>query len=119
MKFVMSRSRSFKGEIATFRRAARQRFLAAEHLMRGDLNLDAIYLAGYSVECILKALILENTAIRERESVFQRITKGSAMHSPEVLGVFLKDAGTPIPPDLKVLSDPWIGHRHSGMKHVE
>jgi hypothetical protein len=106
----MGKPRTFKGEIATFRRVAKQRFLSAEYLERGGYNLDAIYLAGYSVECILKALILENTAVGERESVFQRITKGAAMHSPEVLGALLKDVGAPIPSDLKerIRSLDWL-----------
>jgi HEPN domain-containing protein len=98
---LMAKPREMNGEIATFRRAAKQRVLSAEHLMRSDYNLDATYLAGYSVECILKALILQNTPVSKREEVYQKITKGSAMHNPEILGVFLAEAGTPIPPHLK------------------
>ena len=56
--FFMGKPRTFKGEIATFRRVAKQRFLSAEYLERGGYNLDAIYLAGYSVECILERVSL-------------------------------------------------------------
>jgi HEPN domain-containing protein len=39
-------------------RAALQRFEDAEFLLEGNRTTGAVYLAGYSVECILKALIL-------------------------------------------------------------
>jgi hypothetical protein len=84
-------------QIATFRRAAKQRFTSAELLLRGDCTLDAIYLAGYSVECILKALILKQTSLGKQAELFGIITKGSAMHSPDVLNVLLKQQGSPLP----------------------
>jgi HEPN domain-containing protein len=41
-----------------FLRAAGQRLAAAKFLLRGGFNRDALYLAGYTVECSLKAVIL-------------------------------------------------------------
>lgn len=41
-----------------FYRAANQRFEDAEFLLSVGRTTAAVYLAGYSVECILKALIL-------------------------------------------------------------
>jgi HEPN domain-containing protein len=47
-------------------RAAIQRLDAAQALFKLHMNLDAIYLAGYSVECALKSLILERTAASDK-----------------------------------------------------
>ena len=44
-----------------FLKAASQRFTTAETLLRLSLTLDAHYIGGYTVECALKALILEKT----------------------------------------------------------
>jgi HEPN domain-containing protein len=83
-----------------FRRAARQRLNTAEFLFRRSYNLDAMYLAGYTIECALKALILEVTPAQDRPATFTKITAGSQMHYPETLGGILKDLGHPIPLQL-------------------
>ncbi len=44
-----------------FQKAAGQRLTAAETLLRETLTLDAQYIGGYTVECTLKALIMELT----------------------------------------------------------
>ena len=54
-------------EVQRFMRAASQRYTAAELLLREGLNLEAMYLAGYVVECSLKALILAHTPQRRRK----------------------------------------------------
>ena len=41
-----------------FYRAAKQRFEDAELLLKEDRTTGAVYLAGYGVECMLKALLL-------------------------------------------------------------
>lgn len=46
------------GSCTHFQRAAGQRFTTAEFLLRHRYALDAMYLAGYTIECTLKALIL-------------------------------------------------------------
>lgn len=68
--------------------------------MNNRYNLDAMYLAGYAVECTLKALILELTPIGDKADTLKKITSGKKMHSPEVLGSILKDLGSPIPIEL-------------------
>ena len=45
-------------EARPFYRSARQRFEDAEFLLAAERTTGAIYLAGYGVECMLKALIL-------------------------------------------------------------
>jgi hypothetical protein len=44
-----------------FYRVAQQRFVDAQILQRAGRTTGAIYLAGYGVECILKALVLNST----------------------------------------------------------
>jgi HEPN domain-containing protein len=81
-----------------FQRAAAQRLTTAEFLLQNRYNLDAMYLAGYTVECSLKALILESTSPPELPATIQRITTGSAMHRTEVLIGELRDRGIALPP---------------------
>ena len=80
-----------------FQKATRQRLTAAEFLLDNRYNLDAMYLAGYTVECSLKALILHSTPTGEQTAMLMKISTGSAMHNPETLGAILKDLGRPIP----------------------
>jgi HEPN domain-containing protein len=83
-----------------FQRAAQQRLTTAEFLLENDYNLDAMYLAGYAVECTLKALILEITPAAERAEMLKKISSGKKMHDAEILGGILKDRGRPIPLEL-------------------
>ena len=83
-----------------FQRAARQRLTTAEFLLQNRYNLDAKYLAGYTIECSLKALILETTLPKDRAMTLKRISSGKKTHEPEILGGILKDLGRPIPLEL-------------------
>lgn len=83
-----------------FRRAAEQRFTTAEFLWNRDYTLDALYLAGYAVECILKSMVMHFTPEIDQESTFQRLKSGAKMHYPEQLKEELKDLGYPMPPEL-------------------
>lgn len=47
-------------EVRRFRRAANERFESAEILHANARRTDAVYLAGYGVECMLKALLLSH-----------------------------------------------------------
>jgi HEPN domain-containing protein len=83
-----------------FQRAALQRLTTARFLLQNRYNLDALYLAGYTVECSLKALILETTPASDRPDVLKKISSGNKMHDAEILGGILKELGHPIPLDL-------------------
>ena len=83
-----------------FQRAAMQRLTTAEFLLQNRYNLDAMYLAGYAVECTLKALILDSTSVADQSNRLKEISTGKKMHNLEVLGAILKDLGRPIPLDL-------------------
>jgi hypothetical protein len=80
-----------------FQKAARQRLTIAEFLFKYDYTLDAAYLAGYTVECSLKALILRLTPARKRPEMFKKISAGEKMHDPETLNGILKDLKNPLP----------------------
>ena len=86
-------------ESRTFYRAAKQRFEDADFLLRvgADQHTTAsVYLAGYSVECILKSLLLaESTSVRGRQIV--SLFRGRAAHDFEWLRQQLMKAGVKIP----------------------
>ena len=83
-----------------FQHAAKQRLTTAEFLLQYRYNLDAMYLAGYTVECTLKALILEVTPAQDQADTLKKISSGKKMHDAEILGGILKDLGHPIPLEL-------------------
>jgi HEPN domain-containing protein len=63
-----------------FLRAGRQRLQAAEILKDSGIHLEAIYLAGYTIECSLKAVIVENTPSGKRSALMETITRGVKAH---------------------------------------
>lgn len=63
-------------------RAARQRLTAAEHLLRHRYTLEAMYLAGYTIEFSLRALILKCTSEPKRPEILKKIASGGKMHNP-------------------------------------
>ncbi|MGB2610173.1 MAG: HEPN domain-containing protein [Isosphaeraceae bacterium] len=83
-----------------FQKAAAQRLTTAETLLREKHTLDAQYLGGYTVECSLKALILELTPVTDKEEKLKEITAGARMHRPEMLLGELRNLGVSLPLDL-------------------
>lgn len=71
-----------------FQRAAAPRFATAEFQLANTYTLDAQYLAGYTVECSLKALILEITRAADRSDQLDKMCSGAKMHRPEVCSTF-------------------------------
>ena len=77
-----------------FLKVALQRLTAAEEIMETlRLTLEAQYIGGYSVECSLKALILEKTVEPDRPAVLDRLTHGATYHRAEVLLDRLRERG--------------------------
>lgn len=69
-----------------FLKVGLQRLAVANEIM--DIlqrTLEAQYIGGYSVECSLKALILEKTAEMDRPAVLEGLTRGATYHRAEVL----------------------------------
>ena len=57
-------------------------------------------MAGYTIECSLKALIIELTPDADKSDKLERITKTATMHRPEVLLGKLRDLGASLPLNL-------------------
>ena len=83
-----------------FQKAAAQRLITAETLLREKLTLDAQYIGGYVVECSLKALILVLTPDADKPDMLRRITSGARMHRSDVLLGELRNMGIALPLDL-------------------
>lgn len=66
-------------EARRFHRCAQQRYSEAEVLLRAGYTTGAVYLAGYGVECMLKALILATTPIHETTAVLSTF-RGTKAH---------------------------------------
>ena len=66
-------------------------------LLREKLTLDAQYIGGYTVECTLKALIMELTPDPDKPDKLRRITSGARMHRPDVLLGELRNLGAALP----------------------
>ena len=65
-------------EARPYYQSAKQRFLDAEFLLAAGRTTGAMYLAGYSVECLLKCLILERTPAGRRAKVVDSFRGGKA-----------------------------------------
>lgn len=85
-----------------FERVAKQRLAAAEFLLQHGYNLDSMYLAGYGVECALKALILAWTPRGQRADMLAKITRGQSMHQAETLLEILFSQGRTLSRALKM-----------------
>lgn len=87
-------------EARQFYQAARQRLDDAHFLMEGERTTGAIYLAGYSVECMLKALILSLAARTKRRAVLEAF-RGSKAHDYNWLRTkYFKSGGQQFPADI-------------------
>lgn len=64
--------------------AAKERLRDAEALLSAGRRTGAVYLAGYTVECTLKALLLDNLAGRLRKDLLKRF-RGRLAHDLEWL----------------------------------
>jgi HEPN domain-containing protein len=81
-----------------FLHVALQRLTAAEEFMqKTKWTLEVQYIAGYSVECSLKALILEKTNEQDRVELLEKITRGARWHQYETLRELLQQRGIVIP----------------------
>jgi HEPN domain-containing protein len=66
-------------EARRFYRCAQHRHSEAEVLLRAGHTTGAVYLAGYGVECMLKALILAATPVHGTNAVLKTF-RGNAAH---------------------------------------
>lgn len=84
-------------DIRKYRRASGQRLESAEILLRTGRYHDSMYLAGYVVECALKAVILARTPVSQRKVTLIKIGLGQKAHDFEYLKEILRNAGCTLP----------------------
>ncbi len=98
----------------SFWRAATQRRDTAVFLLRSmepGRYLDSVYLAGYAVECALKALILKRTLPPQRRVILDELTSGAQGHNLDFLVRILRAKGCSPPKEIRealvVLNREW------------
>ena len=80
-----------------FYRSARQRLEDAQFLLEAERTTGAVYLAGYSVECMLKALVLSVAPAGERDEVLASF-RGARAHDYDWLKArYFERGGAPFP----------------------
>ncbi|MEO6809472.1 MAG: HEPN domain-containing protein [Isosphaeraceae bacterium] len=83
-----------------FYRCSDRRIVEARILRKADQTTGAVYLAGYSVECILKALILETLASHSRDKML-KLFRGHLAHNFEWLREqYLLNGGSRFPANI-------------------
>src|SRR5437899_9599964 len=88
------------GEARPYYQAAKQRFEDARFLLEADRTTGAIYLAGYCVECMLKALILATLAKGKRAEMLATF-RGSRAHDYDWLKArYFENGGQPFPKNV-------------------
>jgi hypothetical protein len=85
-----------------FYRAARQRLDDASLLIELDRTTAAVYLAGYSVECMLKALILSTVASRRETEILETFRGGQAHSYDWLIRLYRQNGGTQVPRTIAV-----------------
>lgn len=107
-------------DIKAFRRAASQRLETARFLLdsRSRQHLDAVYLAGYAVECALKALILARTPQGSRSKVCEELTSGARSHDFAVLRRVLMTRGCSPPPEIRGALDSLKQEWRTDLRYV-
>jgi HEPN domain-containing protein len=80
-----------------FFRRATQRRDEARVLFKSELHTGAVYLAGYGVECMLKALILEIT-LPARDDEVLALFRGAKAHDYNQLKAWYRERGGAVPP---------------------
>lgn len=74
-----------KRKIPDFRRAAHQHLEAGRVLLEsGGFRLQAMYLAGYAVECALKAMLVSRTPLKRQPQLIDSF-RGAVSHDYEHL----------------------------------
>ena len=97
-------------EARSYYQAAHQRLLDGRFLLEGSRTTAAVYLTGYGVECMLKALILSAVPARRRTNILASF-RGSRAHEFEwLLQQYFGLGGARFPPQIAryfTLVDSW------------
>ncbi|MBI1901835.1 MAG: HEPN domain-containing protein [Planctomycetia bacterium] len=85
-------------ESRPFYQAAKQRFLDAQFLFEAERTTASVYLAGYVIECTLKALVLSAISNSARRAETLRSFRGARAHDFEWLMQRYREQGGSLPP---------------------
>jgi hypothetical protein len=90
-----------KGDLGRkYIRAAAQRLVAVDMLSNAGLDFEAVYLAGYVIECSLKAMILSRVPWRHRADYARLALLGRHGHDFDYLRRRLAERGVEPPGQL-------------------
>ncbi|MGL4463592.1 MAG: HEPN domain-containing protein [Planctomycetia bacterium] len=87
-------------EARPFYRAAKQRFDDAGFLLEAERTTVAVYLSGYSVECMLKALILSRLAREKRLAMLEQFRGSKAREYDWLRKKYTQSGGIPLPRNI-------------------
>lgn len=88
-------------EVARFYRAGVQRLEAANVLYQCQYFRDSAYLAGYSVECMLKAYYLSNSPSQKHRQIIQKEFTGHRAHDFYLLMALTHGFGGSFPVEIR------------------
>jgi hypothetical protein len=86
-------------EARPFYQSALQRFEDAEYLLAAN-RTTGVYLAGYSVECMMKALILANAPAGRRVEILGHFRGGRGHDYDWLRARYFEQGGPPFPTDI-------------------
>jgi hypothetical protein len=87
-------------EVRRFSDVAGQRYGEAMYLLRGDFTTGAVYLAGYAVECMPKALWLSRLPTRNQPAVIDKFHGAKAHDFGWLKAGYLETGGETFPPEI-------------------
>jgi len=91
-----------------FYRAGGQRLEDAAYLLKGERTSAAVYLSGYCVECLWKALIITQAGDDKKKEVLD-LFRGAGAHNYDFLrSLYSKHGGQPPPKKDKELTNAFI-----------
>lgn len=87
-------------EARLFYQSAWQRLEDAEYLLGAKRTTGAIYLAGYAVECMLKALLIATTPKGQRRAIVESFRGAKAHDFDWLKAAYLRAGGPPLPANI-------------------
>jgi hypothetical protein len=87
-------------EAQVYYRSAKQRLEDALVLERADRLTGAVYLGGYGIECILKAMILDILATRPRRAMLKEFRGGRAHSYDWLREQYVSKSGSRFPLEI-------------------
>lgn len=89
-------------------RAAGQRSDEARFLLEGERAAASVYLSGYCVECMLKALIIAQAGKDKKDEVVVEFTGAGARNYDRLLALYEKSGGSHPPKKSKELTEAFV-----------